>query len=46
MYLLYIASFKEFGSLVCLWHNVKLQKTQLEVAYALAFMALDRKKHT
>ena len=44
MYLLYTASFKEFGSLVCLWHNVKLQKTQLEVAYALAFMALDRKK--
>ena len=31
MSLLYIASFKEFGSLVCLWHDVKLRKTQLEV---------------
>ena len=29
--LLYTASFKEFGSLVCLWHDVKLRKTQLEV---------------
>ena len=31
MLLLYIVSFKEFGSLVCLWHDVKLRKTQLEV---------------
>ena len=31
MSLLYTASFKEFGSLVCLWHDVKLQKMQLEV---------------
>ena len=31
MSLLYTASFKEFGSLVCLWHDVKLRKTQLEV---------------
>ena len=31
MPLLYIASFKELGSLVCLWHDVKLRKTQLEV---------------
>ena len=23
--------FQEFGSLVCLWHDVKLRKTQLEV---------------
>ena len=29
--LLHTASFKEFGSLVCLWHDVKLRKTQLEV---------------
>ena len=28
---MYTASFKEFGSLVCLWHDVKLRKTQLEV---------------
>ena len=28
---LYTASFKEFGSLVCLWHDVQLRKTQLEV---------------
>ena len=27
----YTASFKEFESLVCLWHDVKLRKTQLEV---------------
>ena len=31
MSLLYTASFKEFGSLVCLWHDVKLRKMQLEV---------------
>ena len=31
MSLLYTAIFKEFGSLVCLWHDVKLRKTQLEV---------------
>ena len=31
MFLLHTASFKEFGSLVCLWHDVKLRKTQLEV---------------
>ena len=31
MSLLYTASFKEFGSLVCLWYDVKLRKTQLEV---------------
>ena len=31
MSLLYTASFKQFGSLVCLWHDVKLRKTQLEV---------------
>ena len=31
MALLYTASFKEFGSLVCLWHDVKLRKMQLEV---------------
>ena len=31
MPLLYNASFKEFGSLVCLWHDVKVRKTQLEV---------------
>ena len=31
MSLLYTVSFKEFGSLVCLWHDVKIRKTQLEV---------------
>ena len=31
MLLLYVVSFKAFGSLVCLWHDVKLRKTQLEV---------------
>ena len=31
MPLLCDANFKEFGSLVCLWHDVKLRKTQLEV---------------
>ena len=31
MSLLYTSSFKEIGSLVCLWHDVKLRKTQLEV---------------
>ena len=31
MSLLHTVSFKEFGSLVCLWHDVKLRKTQLEV---------------
>ena len=31
MSLLYTASVEEFGSLVCLWHDVKLRKTQLEV---------------
>ena len=30
MPLLYHASFKEFGSLVCPWHDDKLRKTQLE----------------
>ena len=30
--LLYHASFKEFGSLVYPWHDVKLRKTQLEVS--------------
>ena len=29
MSLLYTASFKEFGSLVCLWHDVKLEKHNL-----------------
>ena len=27
----YTANFKEFGSLVCLWHDVKLRKTRLEI---------------
>ena len=31
MSLLYTASFKEFGALVCLWYDVRLRKTQLEV---------------
>ena len=31
MSLVYTASFKEFGSLVCLWHDVKLRQMQLEV---------------
>ena len=31
MSLLSTASVKEFGPLVCLWHDVKLQKTQLKV---------------
>ena len=31
MPLLCNASFKELGSLVCLWKDVKLRKTQLEV---------------
>ena len=31
MSLQYTASFKEFGSQVCLWHYVKLRKMQLEV---------------
>ena len=31
MPLLCNASFKELGSLVCLWQDVKLRKTQLEV---------------
>ena len=31
MSLLYTASFKELGSLLCLWHDAKLRKTQLEV---------------
>ena len=31
MFLPYTASFKEFVSLVCLWHDVKLRKTQLEI---------------
>ena len=31
MSVLHTVSFKEFGSLVCLWQDVKLRKTQLEV---------------
>ena len=31
MFLLYTTSFKEFGSLLCHWYDVKLRKTQLEV---------------
>ena len=31
MSLLYTVRFKEFGSLVCLWHDIKFRKTQLEV---------------
>ena len=31
MPLLYHASFREFGSLVCHWHDDKLRKTQHEV---------------
>ena len=31
MSLLCTASFKEFGSLVCLWHDVKLRKMQIDV---------------
>ena len=31
MSLPYTTSFKEFGSLVSLWNDVKLRKTQLEV---------------
>ena len=35
MLLLHTASFKEFESLVWLWHNVKLRKTQLEAIIVL-----------
>ena len=35
MLLLYIVSFKEFGSLVCLWHDVKLQKRNLRSGHLL-----------
>ena len=41
MLLLYIVSFKEFGSLVCLWHYVKLRKTQLEVRSLTATWSRD-----
>ena len=41
MLLLYIVSFKEFGSLVCLWHDVKLRKTQLEVRSLTATWSRD-----
>ena len=41
MLLLYIVSFKEFGSLVCLWHDVKLRKTQLEVRSLIATWSRD-----
>ena len=41
MLLLYIVSFKEFGSLVCLWHDVKLRKTQLEVRSLSATWSRD-----
>ena len=41
MLLLYIVSFKEFGSLVCLWHDVKLGKTQLEVRSLTATWSRD-----
>ena len=42
MPLLCNASFKEFGSLVCLWHDIKLQKTQLEVRSLHATWSRDR----
>ena len=41
MLLLHIVSFKEFGSLVCLWHDVKLRKTQLEVRSLTATWSRD-----
>ena len=41
MLLQYIVSFKEFGSLVCLWHDVKLRKTQLEVRSLTATWSRD-----
>ena len=41
MLLLYIVSFKEFGSLVCLCHDVKLRKTQLEVRSLTATWSRD-----
>ena len=41
MLLLCIVSFKEFGSLVCLWHDVKLRKTQLEVRSLTATWSRD-----
>ena len=41
MPLLYIVSLKEFGSLVCLWHDVKLRKTQLEVRSLTATSSRD-----
>ena len=41
MLLLYIVSFKEFGSLVCLWHDVKLRKTLLEVRSLTATWSRD-----
>ena len=45
MPLLYIVSFKEFGSLVCLWHDVKLRKTQLEVRSLTATWSRDLSGH-
>ena len=41
MSLPYTASFKEFGSPVCLWHDVKLRKTQLEVRSLTATWSRD-----
>ena len=41
MPLLNIASFKVLGSLVCLWHDVKLRKTQLEVRSLTATWSRD-----
>ena len=41
MPLLYIVSFKEFESLVCFWHDVKLRKTQLEVRSLTATWSRD-----
>ena len=41
MPLLCNASFKEFGSLVCLWQDVKLRKTQLEVGSLNATWSRD-----
>ena len=41
MPLLRNASFKEFGSLVCLWQDVKLRKTQLEVGSLNATWSRD-----
>ena len=41
MPLLCNASFKEFGSLVCFWQDVKLRKTQLEVGSLNATWSRD-----